>query len=127
MKYLITALLLLATLSVGNAQDLTVTTVDFATSISERSPVGVDTTFSATVGTVYCFSRVQGATDTTNIDHVWYYKDQEKARINLAVNTDDWRTWSSKKILEQWTGRWRVLIEDANGRVLDSKSFVIRE
>lgn len=127
MKYLLTILLLLASFIQVNAQELSVSTFEFATAINERSPVEIDTAFSAAVGTVYAFTRVHGAADTTQISHVWYYKDQEKARINLDVNSKDWRTWSSKKIVDQWTGHWRVLIEDSNGRVLDSKSFIIQE
>lgn len=111
--------------SIGQAQNLRVTQFQFATSVEKRAPVNVDTAFSANVGNVFCFTQIQGAEDTTEIAHVWYYKDEEKARINLDVKSNDWRTWSSKSILKSWTGPWRVMIEDSNGNVLKTKSFTI--
>ncbi|HKK46155.1 MAG TPA: DUF2914 domain-containing protein [Balneolaceae bacterium] len=111
---------------VCKAQNVRVTEISFATSIQDRQPVGTDTTFSANVGTIYCFTHLEGAQDTTHITHVWYYKDQEKAHIDLNVASDDWRTWSSKSILQSWTGPWRVMVEDASGNVLASKSFVVQ-
>lgn len=110
----------------AKSQDLKVTQFDFATSIENREPVGIDTAFAADVGDVFCFTRIAGVTDTTQIAHAWYYKEQEKARISLDVQSDDWRTWSSKKIIESWTGRWRVMIEDDEGNVLATKTFVIK-
>mgnify|MGYP002761106196 CR=1 FL=1 len=126
MKYGFVLLILFTALSMGQAQNIGVTQFQFATSVENRTPVAVDTTFAPSVGTVYCFTQIRGAADTTQISHVWYYKDQEKARIPLDVSSDDWRTWSSKKILNSWTGRWRVMIEDAEGRVLASTTFTIR-
>jgi len=112
--------------SICQAQHVRVTEIKFATSMQNRQPTGVDTVFAADVGTVYCFTHLEGAQDTTHISHVWYYKDEEKANINLTVASNDWRTWSSKSILKNWSGPWRVIIEDSNGNVLASKSFVIR-
>lgn len=124
---LIPCTLFLFVFNVTQAQDLKISQFDFATSIEDREPFGVDTAFAANVGNVFCFTHVEGAADSTQIAHVWYYKEQEKARINLDVESNDWRTWSSKTILESWTGRWRVMIEDNQGNVLATKSFVIKE
>jgi hypothetical protein len=126
-KQILTFLLFFVfTAAVVQAQDIKVHQFDFATSIENRAPTGVDTTFAADIGNVYCFTHIKGAGDT-QIAHVWYYKDEEKARINLDVQSDDWRTWSSKSILENWTGRWRVMVEDETGNVLDTKTFIIEE
>lgn len=113
--------------NVTQAQDLKISEFQFATSVEEREPVNADTSFTTDIGTVYCFTQITGATDTTQIAHVWYYKDQEKARINLDIKSDDWRTWSSKRIQQSWTGRWRVMIEGPEGNVLATKNFVIRD
>ena len=127
MKYGLVIFLLFTGLSTGQAQNIGVAQFQFATSVEDRAPVAVDTAFAATVGTVYCFTQIRGAADTTQISHVWYYKDQEKARIPLDVSSDDWRTWSSKEILNSWNGRWRVMIEDSDGRVLATKTFIINK
>lgn len=109
------------------AQDISIQQFDFAKAIEDRSPSGVDTAFTADVGTVYCFTQIKGITDTTQITHEWYYKNEEKARVNLTVAGDNWRTWSSKKVLASWTGPWRVMVIGPNGNVLATKNFIISE
>jgi hypothetical protein len=108
------------------AQDIQVTDIKFATSVEDRQPIGVDTLFTNEVDNIYCFTQVQGAKEATQIAHVWYYKEEEKARIELNIRSDNWRTWSSKSILKSWTGTWRVMVEDSDGNVLATKSFVIK-
>lgn len=127
MKISIMSFFLLVVLSTANlqAQEITVSQFDFATAIENRGPVGIDSTFAPTVGTVYCFTRIEGITDTTQITHEWYHKDEEKASIGLTVASDNWRTWSSKTIPENWTGPWRVMVVAEDGNVLATKSFVI--
>lgn len=119
-------LLLFVLVSTAKSQEIKVNQIDLATSIEDRSPVGTDTSFTADIGNIYCFTQVQ-STDTSQITHVWYYKDEEKARIKLDVHSDNWRTWSSKNILNSWTGRWRVIVEDNNGKVLATKTFTIEQ
>lgn len=119
-------LLLLLSPKISKAQNISIGQFDFATSVDEREPVGVDTVFTPDVGNVYCYTNIRGIEDTADIYHVWHYKEEEKARIKLPVRSNNWRTWSSKSILDNWTGAWRVMVEDADGNVLASKSFVIQ-
>jgi hypothetical protein len=74
---------------------------------------------------LYCFTRITGATDDTQVTHVWYYGDVERARITLDVRSSSYRTHSSKKIQAFETGKWRVDILDAAGNVLKSVPFSI--
>ncbi|MCX5752763.1 MAG: DUF2914 domain-containing protein, partial [Candidatus Krumholzibacteria bacterium] len=37
-----------------------------------------------------------------------------------------WRTWSSKKILPEWQGTWRVDVLAPDGEVLKSGSFAVK-
>ncbi|PAU92895.1 hypothetical protein CK503_14515 [Aliifodinibius salipaludis] len=121
-------LFLLISLSVTvQAQNISVQQFDFATAIEDREPSGIDTVFTADVGTVYCFTQVKGISDTTKVTHEWYYKDEEKAQVDLTVAGDNWRTWSSKTIPESWIGPWRVMVLGPNGNVLETKNFVITE
>lgn len=124
--FFLSIILLLLSPQISEAQNISIGQFDFATSVDEREPVGVDTAFTPDVGNVYCYTNIRGIEDTADIYHVWHYKEEEKARIKLPVRSNNWRTWSSKTILENWTGAWRVMIEDADGNVLASKSFVIR-
>lgn len=122
---LIAALLVLACNSAG-AQDINVQEMVFCRSIEEREPVEPDSLFADTVGQVYCYTRVTGAADTTSIYHVWFHEDEEKARVELTVRSSPWRTWSSKMILKEWDGIWRVDIVLPGGRLLSSKEFLVK-
>lgn len=105
---------------------LTVEKMVFCTGVEDREPIGVDTVFVATVGQVYCFTQITGAGDATTISHVWYLDGEEKATVELNVNGDSWRTWSSKTIPEDWTGNWRVDVKSSTGEVLKSMNFAVR-
>jgi hypothetical protein len=96
------------------------------TDIQDRVPVGTDTVFLKTVGQLYCYSKITGAGESAKITHVWYYNDQEMARVDLNIMADTWRTWSSKKIVEEWTGNWRVDVVSESGEVLKSMAFLIQ-
>ena len=116
---------------VGHTQDMdtagSVITVEaeLATGIQDREPVGVGSTFPADVDTVYLWTRVMGARDTTFIKCVWTYGDKEMATVELPVRSPSWRTWSSKAIMPQWAGKWDVKVLDADGNVLKGLTFTI--
>ncbi len=131
MKYSIVALVALLVIPAIGAtaqetQGLTVEEMVFCTAVQDRAPSLPDTAFASTVEDVWCFVRVTGAADTTSITHVWYYNDRELSRIDLAVKSANWRTWSSKMILPDWQGTWRVDVLSAAGDVLKSGTFAIK-
>lgn len=109
------------------AQRLTISNIQIASSIEGQQPTGVDTAFTADIGSVFCFTQIEGVINNTTIFQVWYHKDEEKARIELNLESDDWQTWGSQSIMQNLTGPWRVMIEDTNGTVLATTSFHIRE
>ncbi len=104
---------------------LSVDQMEICVAVEEREPVGADTAFSSTMDRLYCFTAISGAEDTTTISHVWYHGDDEKATVELSVKGKKWRTWSSKRIVEEWTGTWRVDVVSTAGKVLKSKEFVV--
>jgi len=59
------------------------------------------------------------------VTHVWYHEGKTMSRIDLKVGSADWRTWSSKRILPAWRGRWEVKVLDDEGMVLSSARFVV--
>ncbi|MDR8390166.1 DUF2914 domain-containing protein [Aliifodinibius sp. S!AR15-10] len=120
-----TFLILFFSITLLQAQNLSVSTIEFGTDIEDRNIVNVDSVFTSSVERVYCFTQVDGAEKTTTITHVWYYGNEEKARVELPVNGPNWRTWSSKFILENWLGEWSVDILDSSGEVLATKTFRI--
>ena len=103
-----------------------VTEITICTAVEDRVPVGADTTFSSTVERVFCYTKISGAAADSSVTHVWYHGDNEMARQKLNVKADNWRTWSSKRIMESWTGEWRVDVLSAAGIVLESKAFKVK-
>lgn len=97
---------------------LEVEEASITTRIVNRAPLDSLNTVPAGVDQLYCFTRISGATDDTSITHVWYHNDTELARVSLPVRSSSWRTWSSKRILPQWKGAWRVEVLDADGQPL---------
>ncbi|MFQ5882312.1 MAG: DUF2914 domain-containing protein [Candidatus Methylomirabilales bacterium] len=93
------------------------------TGVVNREPVDAATVFPPSVGQLYYFTEVQGATTPTEIIHTWYYKGKKVAEVPLSVEAGHWRTWSSKRILESWIGPWKVEAVDADGRVLAFETF----
>lgn len=96
-----------------------------ATGITHREPMGVAAVFPPSVGQLYYFTEVRGATDPTQITHVWYYKAQKVAEISLSVDAPQWRTWSQKAIPRDWVGPWKVEAVGPGGEVLASETFDI--
>jgi len=96
-----------------------------ATAIENRSPQGAARSFPATVGTLYCFTKVVGAREETSIIHTWYYQDREVAEVILPVRSRYWRTWSSKKVVPEWKGSWRVEVTSGDGTLLKTIDFTI--
>ena len=103
-----------------------VTEISVCTAVEDRMPVGADTSFTADVGRVFCFTKISGAAADCSVTHVWYHEENEMARQKLSVRADAWRTWSSKAIVNTWTGAWRVDVLSVSGTVLESKAFMIK-
>jgi hypothetical protein len=89
--------------------------------------VDVGTRFSNSTPRLYCFTKVAGASQPTEIVHVWRYGDVERARITLPVRAPSWRTYSSKVIQAHEIGPWRVDVLDASGNLLETVDFEITQ
>lgn len=96
------------------------------TGVRNHMPVDTLSTVPAEVGRAFLWTRITGAEGTTTVTHVWYRGEEEAARVSLPVNSPDWRTYSTKRILSSWTGPWRVEIRDATGQVLQTVNFNVQ-
>ncbi len=103
-----------------------VTEISICKAVQDRVPVGADTSFSSDVQRLFCYTKISGAAADSSVTHVWYHGDKEMARQKLSVKADNWRTWSSKRIVDSWTGEWRVDVLSAPGTVLESKVFMVK-
>jgi len=93
--------------------------------VVDKEPVGVGDFFSAASDKVYCFVEAGGIETDTQISIVWYWSNQEMARVILPLwKGRRWRTYSSKK-LGRLKGNWRAELQDSSGIVQNSVSFVV--
>jgi hypothetical protein len=105
--------------------NLSVATAVISKSVDSRQPVEPGTSFSASVGRLYCYSKIADIQNSTKIEHVWYFGDTERARITLGINPPRWRTYSSKIIQAHEIGKWHVKILDESGNSLKNVEFEI--
>lgn len=94
--------------------------------VVDRAPIGTGDVFTSDVEKVYCFCRVLGASEPTEITFNWYYQGGLKSTVKLPVRSKSWRTWSSKTISPGMTGEWMVEILAADGTPLESIIFFIQ-
>jgi hypothetical protein len=94
--------------------------------VVDRTPVGSGDVFAKETQKVYCFSRVVGAAGETQVTHNWYYKGTLKSSVKLTVRSNNWRTWSSKTMMPEWTGEWMVEILSEEGTPLESIIFFMQ-
>jgi len=102
---------------------LSVESASICTGVANREAVDPGTSFAVSIGRLYCFSKIAGIQESTDIVHIWYYGETERARISLGVNPAVWRTHSSKIIQAHEIGAWRVEILDASGNLLETLKF----
>ncbi|MEE4261948.1 MAG: DUF2914 domain-containing protein [Desulfobacteraceae bacterium] len=107
----------------SHAQQISVEGAVICTGVADREAVDAGTSFTVSVGRLYCFSKIAGVQESTEIVHVWYFGDTERARVSLGVKPPAWRTYSSKIIQAHEIGSWRVEILDAAGNLLETLKF----
>lgn len=94
----------------------------FTTAINNRVPADNITTLDNSHDQVFFYSVLKDAAGQT-ITHRWQYDGKTVAEVKFEPKSNHWRVWSSKKLLPGQTGTWTVQVVDANGNVLDSKTF----
>ena len=91
-----------------------------------KQPMGSGTVFPDTTKRLYCFTAVNTANPPSKISHVWFHRTNKLAEVVLDVQQENWRTWSSKRIIPQWKGPWRVEILDDAGLLIGKAEFEVR-
>ena len=99
--------------------------IHICTAVEDRQPSGVGTVFTDGLDKIYCFTKIAGAEDITNVYHVWYFGNDEIARVKLPVKAKSWRTWSSKKLF-MGLGSGHVEVVSESGNILGKAEFEIQ-
>ena len=105
---------------------LTVTEAVITTGIESLSPKSASDSFDANVGKLYAFTKITGAQGETTIKHLWFHGDQLVGEVELPIKAANWRTYSSKTIMPNLTGSWKVDVTTHDGTVLKSIPFTIK-
>ncbi len=112
LKKMVFFVLLLSCMPLTCMAELRVADEAITSAVENQMPVDRIESYRADYGKLYCFTRIVGAQENTAVTHVWYFEDDEMARVTLPVRSPDWRTYSSKRFLPQWAGQWRVVVLD---------------
>lgn len=91
--------------------------------VINKTPLGTGETFAASVGRLYCFTKIASRKNHTKISHIWYFGDQKRAKIQLPIKSSTWRTYSSKRIQDHEIGQWHVDIVASSGKVIHTVRF----
>jgi hypothetical protein len=114
------------TVPVASQKEIRVPEAVVCQDVVNRAPVGVGEVFAKEVPRVYCFTHVVGAASGTQLIHNWYYQGKLKASVNLTLGSSDFRTWSYKTMMPQWTGEWMVEVLLSDGTPLQNIIFVVK-
>lgn len=90
--------------------------------VADREPVDDLTTVPATVNSVVFFTDLRNMEGET-IMHRWMFGDEQMAEVSFQVGGPRWRVWSSKNMMPEWVGGWKVQVVNGAGEVIAEKSF----
>ena len=94
--------------------------------VVDREPVGSGDVFAKESTKLYCFTRVVGAIQDSQITHNWYYQGSLQTSVVLNVRSPNWRTWSSKSISPELVGEWMVEVLSENGKPMENIIFFVK-
>jgi hypothetical protein len=94
--------------------------------VVDRTPSEVIDVVPSDIKKVYCFTKIVGAAQDSEVVHNWYFDGNLVASVNLFVGSTNWRTYSSKTILPDYTGAWKVEVLSKGGELLKQIMFVVQ-
>jgi hypothetical protein len=95
--------------------------VKAAKAVEDREPVDVSDTFDAGE-TVWIWSRVEGAKDTT-VRHVWKRGDTELSSVPLKIGSNRWRTFTRRTVA---AGQYTVEVVSEDDQVIGQVAFTVQ-
>ncbi len=112
----------------GPRSDLSVLRAYVCRGVEQSEPTEAGKSFiPAPAGVLHlcCFSEIGGPARQDTVLHVWFWGEREMARVRLGVKGPRWRTWSTKRVLDEWRGEWHVDITDRAGVLLSRLCFSV--
>ena len=96
----------------------------FTREIAEREPTENLQKLSNENGEVKFFTELRDMSGQTAI-HRWEYDGEVVAEVEFNVKGPRWRVWSSKSLVPQWTGNWKVSVVNGAGDVISEKKLIV--
>lgn len=81
--------------------------------------------FSISLDRIYCFTDFVEVGAKTVIYHNWYYRNEKRTSVKLALRPPRWATFSSITLRDSEKGPWQVEITTENGEVLKILRFSV--
>lgn len=94
----------------------------FTREINEREPTENLQNLTNENGQVKFFTELRDMSGQTAI-HRWEYDGKVVAEVEFDVKGPRWRVWSSKSLIPEWTGNWKVSVINGAGEVIAEKSL----
>ena len=94
----------------------------FTRTIDEREPTENLQNLTNESAQVKFFTELRDMSGQTAI-HRWEYDGKVVAEVEFNVKGPRWRVWSSKSLVPQWTGDWKVSVINGAGEVISEKNL----
>lgn len=94
----------------------------FTSNVQDHEPVDQLTSATADLHTVSFFTELKDFGGQT-VTHRWEYNGENMAEVKFQVGGSRWRVWSSKNMLPEWVGSWKVSVINGNGDVVASETL----
>lgn len=95
----------------------------FTFGIEDREPIDDVDSVSTDSTQVYFFTEIMDLAGSS-VTHRWSHGGETMADVPFEVGGPRWRVYSSKKLIPEWTGTWKVEVLDSEGVAMYEKTFV---
>lgn len=115
-----------ADMTMASAQDSmskgSVARATITSDVQDREPVDSLSTVTTDDSKVFYFTEIQDMAGHT-VTHRWEFNDQVMAEVDFEIGGPRWRVYSSKTMMPDWQGNWKVSVIDEDGSPLSVNTF----
>jgi hypothetical protein len=83
--------------------------------------------FESDVVRIYAIAKITKISENTHLKYLWFLRDKIIMESTAQVKENQMRSQSGLNFKPQWTGKWRVDITSADGTLLYTIPFIIRQ
>lgn len=94
----------------------------FTSDVQNHEPVDQLSNATTDLHTVSFFTELKDFEGQTVI-HRWERNGESMAEVKFQVGGPRWRVWSSKNMMPEWVGTWKVSVINGNGDVVASETL----